>query len=1160
MKLKRRLALLLATIMVVFGTVVPAFADANAQDTILIAPAPADPTVAKATTGTYQGKNTDGYLSWRSIAYATTKRWEKAVPAPKSSATIDCTGDSTVVFCQPRVAAGVETTEDYVTLDVYANATGKASGKPVLVQVNYGGGTSSNSNGANFAEVLAEYPDMVIVNLNMRTSYFGCINLAQFEGYSAVASKYQYSNNLARTDLVEGLKWVKENIAAFGGDPNNITLEGASGGAVTACTPAIIEGASQYFNKILMSSGVAMDAISVGTMQEAKNQTQELINFFKGEGGKMTIDEALALTAQDLNDAQAYLASKCIGAYYPGSQSKTFTNIADEIVIKSNYLDTLKAAAKNGVQIIAITSDGEYDSDLSKSRLGLKDDCTEAEYAAAALTAIVTANWGKLDPAQGGDANAAAMIQSYVDRGATIGRGTVLSYQDLKNDINQKCSAVMICELWEALGGDAYLVSYDYNATGARGAHAASLKSVLGKAEPVFGKTWRAAIMNFIANGNPNCAELKAAGIVWEKFTADAHQELVVNTTMKVQPISDVRWADINTLLPMFAEYPEIAKMLAAKNAEDLKAQQTAAEALADKGLIAGTDKGFALEKTTTREEAIVMLVKLLGAEEEAVAAKNACPFTDVAPWAADFVGYAKAKGLANGASATFFNAKSPITANEFATLLLRAVGKDVADYRDPWAEAVAAGLVEEAPAGLFTRGDMFEMANAMVNKYGVQQALDKVVVNPAKVPAVKTTTNNGTKFAWNPTRIFFKEGNADAVYLDFARYELINKLETKNGVTFIALDDLYRLYAPDFTVKVSGKDFTASHATVTAQGTLGSKTLLTYKGEAAMAAAPYANEDGVIYVPFIDFLTLGFGKTQSTATKLSKFNCISNDATGVITRDDTYTLERAYRTFEMIDEYKTYAGAHQFVFWFEDYEADGTKVERLVPTVVYIPSTYNPAKANKMIVQLHGAGGNAIQMGTSANGIALQEAAERYGYVVMFADSYASQCNFGQIVQPYGLFIVDPATVDVNNPANYAPGTVKDIAHSGESVQQSIKFVEDYYNIDKNNLFIMGISMGGCGTWYQVAAHPGMFNAASPSGAFVEAEYFDWSQIKTPTLYIGGTDDRNGFELMLKAYDIAMKQGANIKKFEVVGGAPHGGEWPQRIDMTLDFFESYLK
>ena len=108
--------------------------------------------------------------------------------------------------------------------------------------------------------------------------------------------------------------------------------------------------------------------------------------------------------------------------------------------------------------------------------------------------------------------------------------------------------------------------------------------------------------------------------------------------------------------------------------------------------------------------------------------------------------------------------------------------------------------------------------------------------------------------------------------------------------------------------------------------------------------------------------------------------------------------------------------------------------------------------------------------------------------------------------------------------------------------------------------MFIMGISMGACGVWYQIAAHPDQFNAASPAGAFVEPDFFDWSQITTPVLYIGGTEDRNGFDLMEKAYDIAMGQGANIVKFEVVGGAPHGGEWPQRLDMTMEFFDGYLK
>lgn len=74
-----------------------------------------------------------------------------------------------------------------------------------------------------------------------------------------------------------------------------------------------------------------------------------------------------------------------------------------------------------------------------------------------------------------------------------------------------------------------------------------------------------------------------------------------------------------------------------------------------------------------------------------------------------------------------------------------------------------------------------------------------------------------------------------------------------------------------------------------------------------------------------------------------------------------------------------------------------------------------------------------------------------------------------------------------------------------------------------------------------------------------MEPAYFDWSQIKIPTMYVGGTEDRNGFDLMLNAYKIAMGQGANIVEFVTVGGAEHGAEWPLVLEKTYEFFDSYV-
>ena len=443
--------------------------------------------------------------------------------------------------------------------------------------MNYGGGTGSNSNGANFKELLSEYPDIIIVNVTMRVSYFSTINLKLFEGYDDAneGGKYDKSNDVGRTDLIASLKWINANIAAFGGDPANVSLYGASGGAVTACTPLILEDTGKYFKRVILSSGVALDTISVGSLEENNVQTREFIKYFNEVRDPKievkTVEDALALTPEQILEAQKHLSSQCIGAYFPGSKSKTFSNIIDGIVIKEDYLQTMIDNIKNyDIEVMAITSDGEYDNDLSKARLGLPADATDEEYAEAALNAIVTANWSKLDPDQGGAENASELIQGYVTRGEEIGRGTILSYQDLKNDINQKCSAVMLCELVEALGGKAYLASYNYNTNdSARGAHAASVRPVIGvlsqqvpKAMEM-GKAWRAAVVGFVTNGNPNAnTYFQKAGINWPTFKAETHEELVLDTEFGVEKISDVRWEDINSLLPLFREYAHVEELL----------------------------------------------------------------------------------------------------------------------------------------------------------------------------------------------------------------------------------------------------------------------------------------------------------------------------------------------------------------------------------------------------------------------------------------------------------------------------------------------------------------------------------------------------------------------------------------------------------------------
>lgn len=154
---------------------------------------------------------------------------------------------------------------------------------------------------------------------------------------------------------------------------------------------------------------------------------------------------------------------------------------------------------------------------------------------------------------------------------------------------------------------------------------------------------------------------------------------------------------------------------------------KTAANRLYDLGLMKGTGTNadgspdFDLEEDLTREQAVVMLLRLLGKEEEANAAGMKMPFTDVSGWAANCVAYAYNTGLVNGTGTTTFHGKREISAAEYITLVLRVLGySSETDFvwKSPWVLSNAIGLTKgeySSATTRFLRGDMaIVSANAL--------------------------------------------------------------------------------------------------------------------------------------------------------------------------------------------------------------------------------------------------------------------------------------------------------------------------------------------------------------------------------------------------------------------------------------------------------------
>ncbi len=145
---------------------------------------------------------------------------------------------------------------------------------------------------------------------------------------------------------------------------------------------------------------------------------------------------------------------------------------------------------------------------------------------------------------------------------------------------------------------------------------------------------------------------------------------------------------------------------------ETVKAEAQAA-ALSGLGLFKGTDEGFELLKKPTRAEALVMLLRLLGKEEEALSFKGENPFSDVPSWARGYVSYAYAEGITNGVSKRRFGSNSEITAEQYLTFVLRALSYKSGDpgdflWNEPFSLAMETGaLPDGVNTAEFLRGDM---------------------------------------------------------------------------------------------------------------------------------------------------------------------------------------------------------------------------------------------------------------------------------------------------------------------------------------------------------------------------------------------------------------------------------------------------------------------
>jgi para-nitrobenzyl esterase len=147
--------------------------------------------------------------------------------------------------------------EDCLCLNVWSPELGAGHNRPVMVWMHPGGvvfwaGNSEWTDGAN----LARHHDVVVVSLNHRLGPLGFLYLGDVAG-----PKYAESGNAGMLDIIAALKWVQENIVAFGGNPDNVTIFGESGGGWKVSTLLAMPLAQGLFHKAIIEYDVLIKGL-----------------------------------------------------------------------------------------------------------------------------------------------------------------------------------------------------------------------------------------------------------------------------------------------------------------------------------------------------------------------------------------------------------------------------------------------------------------------------------------------------------------------------------------------------------------------------------------------------------------------------------------------------------------------------------------------------------------------------------------------------------------------------------------------------------------------------------------------------------------------------------------------------------------------------------
>ena len=320
----------------------------------------------KCINGTFVGKNNDGVIAYKGIPFVGRQpvgelRWKAPVDVVpddgvyeayyhgKSGPQIEHISEGASLYVQG---------EDCLYLNVWKadekSVDGRKSGaamrngkKPVMVWIHGGGWFTSGTSDPTYDchNFVKENPDVILVSITYRLGFLGFLHLSHLPD----GKDYSDAQNLAIMDQMMALKWIHENIASFGGDPDNVTLFGESAGGESVTTLPLVKGSHKYFKRVIAQSGTP---VLTRTAEQSIADTNELMDML----GCKTVADLKKIDIKKFIDATATFGMRIgpekDGKYLPLDPYEAYANGA------AKDIDILQGCNKDEMNYFMLVAGG----------------------------------------------------------------------------------------------------------------------------------------------------------------------------------------------------------------------------------------------------------------------------------------------------------------------------------------------------------------------------------------------------------------------------------------------------------------------------------------------------------------------------------------------------------------------------------------------------------------------------------------------------------------------------------------------------------------------------------------------------------------------------------------------------------------------------------